>query len=139
MVLGHRTKFGLTILVLYIVFSYTREQQRKISLFLVTASVYPKNCVASGPGLRNSTVERQLNTTIQSMDFWGNKLTTGGTNYTFTSIPLMAAWAFYDLGDGTVTLSYMPEHAGNYVIDIFQGGVRISSSPFTGLTAAPGK
>jgi hypothetical protein len=121
--------------------SFHRYQQPKqrSSLSASSASVYPRSCVASGSGLQNATVETPLNVTLQSMDFWGNKLTSGGTNYTFTSVPHMASWAFYDNMDGTATLSHTPEISGDYSIDILQGGGRIANSPFTGLSVAPGK
>jgi filamin len=88
---------------------------------------------ADGPGLESGKVFDNEPTyfTIHAVDHDGKPRTDGGDNFDVKiSGPAKITPEVIDNGDGTYTVKYEPDVAGDYVIDVTAEGEHIKDAPF---------
>lgn len=113
-----------------------------------TVSVAPgspsaSNTVATGPGLHSAIAGLSAPVTIQVKDDFGNVIKTGGAPISGTlthlqgNLPPVAVEVF-DNQDGTYSVNYNLDKAGDYQLDLKLAGESIKDAPFK-LHVNPGE
>jgi len=111
------------------------------TLTIFAGALYVPNCFAYGQGLTTAEAGVTANFTIQSVDTFGNNITTAGSadfvvtfdaNFTGTIYPVVPN------ADGTYTASYVGNNTGTFAMSVTSGTESISGSPFSvTVTAGP--
>ena len=87
-----------------------------------------------GPGLQGGQQHHEGVFTIHAVGPDGVPTTTGGEPFVVTiDVPEPTTPKVKDNHDGTYSVTYMPEHSGDYVIGITLNGDHVRDSPFTVL------
>jgi len=86
---------------------------------------------AEGPGLLGAVDNEPAHFTIHSVDKWGNPRTDGGDDFGVKITgPEEIKPQVVDNGDGTYSVTYVPDKIGNYNIEVTLEGAQIKDSPF---------
>jgi len=98
----------------------------------------PSQCYAFGPGLEKGYTNNDCPFTIQSVNYFGDKLSVGGTEF----IVLLSGvdcpdCAVADNGDGTYSCKYVPRVIGRYNVNITCRGTAIKDSPWHPMINGP--
>jgi len=100
---------------------------------VIEAGIDPSQCIAFGPGLEDDVSDVLPTTfTIQAKDSDGKNLEEGGDNFEVLidgpNGPIKPE--VKDNGDGTYTVDYAPEDAGNHTVNVLLDGIPIKDAPF---------
>lgn len=91
----------------------------------------PSQCYAFGPGLEAGATNNSCPFTIQAVNYFGDKLPTGGDDFQVTITgPDSPKCYIKDNANGTYDCSYVPKAPGEYTVDIKLRGEPIKNSPY---------